>query len=114
MDLSTKIANIKLKNPLILSSGILDLTAPIMKRVVSNGAAAVTTKAIGLEERTGHKNPTLIANEHYLMNAMGLCNPGYKAYRDEIKEFKKTGIPLIANMFAETPERFVTLAKERS
>ena len=111
-DMSTKIANIRLKNPLILSSGILDLTAPIMRRIVDNGAGAITTKAIGLEERAGHKNPSLIATEHYLMNAMGLCNPGYKHYSDEIKDFKKVNAPLIANIFAESAEGFAKLAQE--
>ena len=111
MDLSTKISGIGLKNPLVLSSGILDLTALTMKRAVKNKAGAITTKAIGSEERKGHKNPTVIANEHYMMNAMGLCNPGYENYKYEIREFKKTNIPLIANIFADTPERFAALAK---
>lgn len=113
MELSTKISSIRLKNPLILSSGILDLTAPMMKRIAANGAAAITTKAIGLEERPGHKSPALIANDHYLMNAMGLCNPGYKNYADEIKDFKRSDVPvpLIANIFSETAEGFVTVGK---
>ncbi|MCD6348529.1 MAG: dihydroorotate dehydrogenase, partial [Candidatus Korarchaeota archaeon] len=42
--LETEIAGLKLKNPLILASGILGTTASLLKRVEEAGAGAVTTK----------------------------------------------------------------------
>ena len=108
--LKTELCGLALKNPLLLSSGVLDLTAPLMKRAYENGAAAVITKGVGLTERTGHPNPTIIGTDNYLMNAVGLSNPSIFKFKDEIKELKKNRIPTIVNIYAENAEKFAKTA----
>ena len=108
--LKTELCGLALKNPLLLSSGILDLTAPLMKKVYGNGAAAVITKGVGLNERQGHPNPTVIGTDSYLLNAVGLSNPSIFKFKNEIRELKKANIPVIVNIFAENAEKFAKTA----
>ncbi len=110
IDISTKISSIKLENPTILASGILDETADSMIRILENGAAAVVTKSIGLKPRDGYPNPTVIELEYGILNSMGLPNPGIEEYKDEVIEVKKNGGIIIGSIFGSTPEEFKTLA----
>jgi len=108
--LEVDIIGLKLKNPTILASGFLGVSGKMMKRVAESGAGAVTTKSIGIEARNGHTNPTVIEWGFGVMNAVGLSNPGYKNFGDEIKVAKESGVPVIASIFADNPENFVKVA----
>ena len=110
LDLGVSIAGMKLKNPTILASGVLGTTARIMARVArEGGAGAVTSKSAGLKPREGHKNPIVVdgLKHGWFLNAVGLSNPGIAEKVEELKEYKKLcKTPLIASVFAGTPEEF--------
>ncbi|MEM3399353.1 MAG: dihydroorotate dehydrogenase [Candidatus Micrarchaeia archaeon] len=108
--LETSLCGIRMKNPTMLASGILGLTGASIERVAQGGAGAAVTKCLGKEQRVGFRNPTVIAYEHYVMNAMGMCNPGIENYKEELGMAKKSGIPIIANVFGGTPEEFAYVA----
>ena len=114
MGLETKFCGLKLRNPLVLSPGILGINAQQMIRVARIGAGAITTKTLGPEEREGNNNPTVISWEHGLLNAVGLSNAGYKncdhKFR-ELKELKKIGAPLIVSIFGENKKQFAEIAE---
>jgi len=61
--LETKIAKITMRNPLVLASGIWGVDSATMVAAAHAGAGAVTSKSCNLEGRSGHRNPTVIANE---------------------------------------------------
>ena len=107
--LHTEIAGLRMKNPVILASGILDevgaTTAEIGKQ-----AGAVVTKSIGLEPREGYGNPAVVPLEHGILNAIGLTNPGIENYEEEIREAKKGGAPIIGSVFSSDYEGFGYLA----
>lgn len=106
-----KLCGMKLSNPTILASGILDLTGSSMKRVVEKGGAgAVVTKSISVAPREGHKNPSLVPLGEGLLNAIGLSNPGYKAFHAEIATAKQSGAPIIGSVFGQSPEEFSEVA----
>lgn len=110
-DLSVSLCGVSLKNPLVLASGIMGVSAASMKFVQDHGVGAVTCKSIGPVERTGHKNPTVYAWEHGLTNAVGLPNPGADAAIPILKEAKETlSVPLIISMFADTVDNFARVA----
>ena len=103
-----------LPNPLILASGILGTEAELMARVARSGAGAVTAKSCSLQPRAGHPNPTVLAWEHGLINAVGLANPGVEA---EVEELVRTrallrplGAALVASVFADTVGNFARVA----
>ena len=70
--LATSVSTIQLQNPTILASGILGSYGSSIRRVAEKGAAALVTKSLGVEARTGHNNPTVVELEGALINAMGL------------------------------------------
>ncbi|HDQ16105.1 MAG TPA: dihydroorotate dehydrogenase [Bacteroidetes bacterium] len=112
IDIATKIANLRLKNPTILASGIMDEDAGSMKRIAECGAGAIVTKSIGLKPRDGYANPTLVELECGLLNAMGLPNPGIESFKEEIKKLKQSKIKIIGSIFGSNASEFTELAKK--
>ncbi len=109
--LATELAGIRLENPLVLSSGILGLSASSLKRAADSGAGAVTSKSCGPSERPGHKCPSILPFSHGLLNAVGLANPGVSEMVKELVDFRKTcSRPLIASIFGATVGEFGDVA----
>jgi dihydroorotate dehydrogenase (NAD+) catalytic subunit len=109
-DLSVEVCGLRLKNPTMLASGVLDETAKSMLAIAKAGAGAIVTKSIGKEPRAGHPNPSIVELEHGLLNAMGLPNPGIDLFVKEIKEVKKSGVPIIGSVFGGTEDEIADLA----
>jgi len=112
VNLATKIASLKLENPTILASGIMDEDAGSMQRIFNSGAGAIVTKSIGLEPREGYPNPTVVELEHGILNAMGLPNPGIEAFADELHKLRKINVPVIGSIFGSNANEFVKLAEK--
>ena len=110
--LGVTLAGVALESPLVLASGILGVSASSMEMVARHGIGAVTTKSFSLEERVGHKGPTIVAFAHGLLNAVGLSNPGWEGATAEIRAFKeKIRTPLIASVFGKTVEEYAQVAE---
>jgi dihydroorotate dehydrogenase (NAD+) catalytic subunit len=62
----------KFENPILLASGIAGVTVKTLTRAIESGAGGVVSKSIGLEPREGYRNPTLVATDSGLLNAVGL------------------------------------------
>ncbi len=117
MQLGVTFCGVKFKNPLVLASGVLGVTGASLRHVVENGAGGVTTKSIWREGHAGHPNPVIIANDHFMLNAVGLPDAGIAKAHIEIGEYlKNKPAPLIANIveariddFAEVAEKVTAL-----
>lgn len=110
VDLSVEIASIKMRNPLILASGILGTTGALLKRIAYSGAGAVTTKSVSKKPRVGFQNPTVIKLEYGIVNAIGLSNPGIEEFKNEIRIAKGGGVPVIVSVFGEEINEFAEVA----
>ncbi len=97
--LSLTLTGLKLRNPLMLAAGIMGTTGGSLKRMAEAGAGAVVTKSIGLEPKSGHSNPSMVEVDCGYLNAMGLPNPSYKNFQDEIDTAKEGSVPVIASIF---------------
>jgi len=97
--LSLTLTGLKLKNPLMLAAGIMGTTGGSLKRIADNGAGAVITKSLGIEPTSGHNNPTMVEVDCGYLNAMGLPNPSYKNFQQEIDIARGAGVPVIASIF---------------
>lgn len=109
--LEVKIANLKLKNPTILASGIMGESSGSLIRVAKSGAGALVTKSIGSDARIGYPNPTVVELECGILNSMGLPNPGIEEFGKEIEDIKGIDIPIIGSIFGRDKEEFSMLAK---
>ncbi|MCJ7571973.1 MAG: dihydroorotate dehydrogenase [Candidatus Thermoplasmatota archaeon] len=109
IEIPTKIANLRLKNPTILASGIMDEDAGSMIRIFKSGAGAIVTKSIGLKPREGYPNPSVIELECGLLNAMGLPNPGIEEFKSEVIKLKKSKVTVIGSIFGSNSKEFTVL-----
>jgi dihydroorotate dehydrogenase (NAD+) catalytic subunit len=105
-----------LASPLVLASGIWGTTASLLTRAAHAGCGAVTAKSCGPTPRPGHVNPTCLDWGHGLINAIGLANPGVQ---NEVAllaaarlDLHAQGAPLIASIFAGTPQEFADVAAQ--
>lgn len=107
MNTAVKFLNLRFRNPIVLASGILGVTAASLKRCVDLGAGGVTVKSLSLKPRTGHHNPTMGGYDHFFVNAVGLSNPGVHEGVKELIKFKKIcKAPLIGSIFAGSVAEF--------
>jgi len=107
--LALEITGLKLENPIILAAGVLGTTGSSLKRMADSGAGAVVTKSIGSEPKEGHQNPTMVKLDCGFLNAMGLPNPSYKDFQDELATAKQGGIPVVASVFGAHPDEFAKI-----
>nr|MDO8114276.1 dihydroorotate dehydrogenase [Candidatus Sigynarchaeota archaeon] len=111
-DLSIEICGLRLRNPIILASGILGVTGAILTRLARDfGIGGLTSKSIGPEPRSGYLNPSVIQiDDGTCLNAVGLANPGIDEFVQEVPEIKHAGVPLIASIFGETEDQYAMMA----
>ena len=111
-DLTVNIAGLKLRNPTMVSSGVLGLSGLSLSRVWDAGVGAVVSKSLGLQSRKGYSNPTIVDVGCGILNAMGLPNPGVKDYLNEIKIAKSNGVKfIIGSIYGSSPKEFSEAAK---
>jgi dihydroorotate dehydrogenase (NAD+) catalytic subunit len=106
ISLAMDLAGLKLRSPILNASGVLGISAPLLKRVFNSGAGAVVTKSLGPQVRMGHINPTVVAFEGGFLNAMGLPNPSVEGFLKELRELKDGKVPVVASFFASTLKDF--------
>lgn len=114
-DTSVNLCGVRLRNPLVLASGIWGSCAATLVRLGRAGAGAVTSKSCSLLPRQGHPNPTVLDWGSGLINAVGLTNPGAAEERAILREAKAglapLGVPLIASVFGHSRADFVGAVK---
>ena len=110
--LSTNLGKIKLRNPLVLASGILGTEETILKRISRQNIGAVTTKSIGPKERLGNRNPSVVEWEHGFLNAVGLPSPGIEEADKELTALGNIKKPFIASCYGHSIEEFAEIAKK--
>jgi len=111
-NLSVNLGTLKLKNPVVVASGVLGVSIGLMRRAEEAGAAAITSKTATLEPRPGHPNPVVYELEYGLLNSMGLPNPGAEEMGRILREAKGIiGVPIIASFGASTPDEALKIAE---
>jgi len=107
MRMEVELCGIRLRNPTILASGILGVSRSLLSEIIKNGAGAVTIKSISFEERHGHPNPTVLAFEAGMMNAVGYSNPGVEKAKEEFSGLQAMEAPVIASVIGKETGDFV-------
>jgi dihydroorotate dehydrogenase (NAD+) catalytic subunit len=98
-------------NPTVLASGFLGVNIEMLKRVVEEGAGAVTFKSIGPRVKSGHRNPTVLAYEWGVINAVGLPSPGYRDMGGELARIKEVKAPVFVSIYGASVEEFKEVAE---
>lgn len=112
MNLSVKLFDRKLSNPLFLPSGIIN-EIPAHKKAVEAGVGTVVLKSITFNKREGNPLPRVIKFESGYINSVGLRNPGYKEGKRQIAKFiKKINTPIIISIFSTRVADFQKMTAE--
>ncbi|MEW6103140.1 MAG: dihydroorotate dehydrogenase [bacterium] len=110
MELSVKIGNITLKNPVIPASGTFGIEYEDIVPIDKLGA--IITKGITLKPKEGNKPPRIFETRFGLLNSIGLENPGIDVFlKETLPRLKRYNIPIIANIAGESIEEYEELAK---
>jgi len=102
----------KVKNPLVLASGVLGVTKASLEAVCDNGCGIVTTKSLTPEARKGHDGPNIVETECGLLNAMGYPNPGIDEGLKEFSPWKRKDEALIVSIVGKDKAEFGMLAEK--
>lgn len=113
MDTSIEYLGTTFPNPLVLCSGYLGMTASTWDNLAKKGAGGITTKSIWLSEHRGHPNPVVIANDDFVVNAVGLPDAGIEKAKVEFQEYLERGndAPLIVNIVGGKADDFISITE---
>lgn len=110
--LKTNICGVEFRNPLMLAAGIMGSNASSMNWILKSGAGGVVSKSFSLNPHPGYVNPTTVAVEGGIINAIGLSNPGVANFKEELEKIERENSVVIASIYGATPDEFSSLVGE--
>lgn len=112
VDLSVKIGNISMANPIVTASGTCGYASEYSEYTDMSNLGAFVTKSISMEPRDGNPYPRTVETRAGMLNAIGLANVGLKVFVEEkIPLLKKLGLPAIVNIAGKTEEEYMAVAE---
>lgn len=111
IDISTKVAGVKLKTCVFNTAGPADVTLKELEIIGKSKSSAITMKSCTLDPREGNPEPRYADLEFGSINSMGLPNLGYKAYVKFSKVLQKYKKPVIASISGMTLEDNIIIFK---
>jgi dihydroorotate dehydrogenase (NAD+) catalytic subunit len=111
-DLSVKIGNIRLKNPVMVASGTFGFGEEYEDFFDLNQLGAIIPKGISLKPMMGNRPPRIFETEGGIINSIGLQNPGFQDFiKNKLPFYKNIKTHLIINFFGNTQREYIELAK---
>jgi dihydroorotate dehydrogenase (NAD+) catalytic subunit len=112
MNLSVKIGNLTMQNPVTVASGTFGYGSEYARLIDVNRLGAVTVKGIRLNPVPGNPTPRTAEVASGMLNAIGLQGPGVdgfiKKYWPFLKDLK---VPTIINIWGTTVEEYAEVAR---
>jgi dihydroorotate dehydrogenase (NAD+) catalytic subunit len=113
VDLSVKIGNLTLQNPVMPASGAFSWEYSDV--IDLNRLGGLVAKTICREPRLGNPTPRMAETEAGIIQSIGLPGKGISYFIDHIvPEYAKFTPPLIVSVSSESMEDFAAMAKELS
>ncbi len=110
VDLSVKIGDLTLANPVSTASGTFGKGLEFRPFYDVSRLGSVVVKTITTEPREGNVPPRLAELPAGLLNSIGLANPGVDEYiRTYLPKLRTLGAPLVINIAGHSVEDFGTL-----
>jgi len=104
-----------LPNPVLAASGTFGYGPEYAPFIDVSKLGGIIVKTLTLEPRDGNPAPRIAETSAGMLNAIGLENVGIETFLDErLPEAKQYAVPLIANIYGESVDEFVTLAERLS
>jgi len=110
--LEVQLGPLKLKNPVITASGTFGYGTEFLPFVDLARLGGVCVKGLSLSPRKGNAPPRTFETPAGMINAIGLANVGVEEFvRSKLPALRPYGTAIIANIFGETVEEYVEVAR---
>ena len=107
VDLSVSVGSLRLKNPVIASSGTFGFGSEYESVFDVSALGGISSKGLTIEPRQGNSGVRLWETPSGLMNSIGLQNPGIPRFiKEELPRMKKLGTAVIANLSGSSVESY--------
>jgi len=112
LDLSTNLGNIKLKNPVLVSSGTFGYAQEYKDLVDLEKLGAIVTKSITPKAKEGNPPPRIVETACGIINSIGLENVGLDRFIEEKLPFLKgLSVPIIVSIAGENIDDYLTMTE---
>ena len=112
VDLSVDLGPLRLKNPIVAASGTFGYGTDFLPYLDLRDLGGFVTKGLSLLPRRGNAPPRTCETPSGMLNAIGLANVGVEAFLSEkLPALRDCGTAIIANVFGETQEEYVAVAR---
>ncbi|MCL2420395.1 MAG: dihydroorotate dehydrogenase [Defluviitaleaceae bacterium] len=112
-DLTVDIAGVKFKNPVLTASGTFGSGREYSHFIDLNRLGGIIVKGVSHEPWDGNKPPRIAETPSGMLNAIGLQNPGAKAFIEKDMPFLRTyDTKVVVNLCGHTLEEYVAVAKD--
>ena len=112
VDLSVTLGPLKLKNPVLTASGTFGYGTEFLPYLKLSDLGGLVTKGLSLKPRPGNAPARTCETASGMLNAIGLANIGVEAFlSDKLPELRRHDTAIIANVFGETIEEYVGVAR---
>jgi len=112
ISMSVNIGGIKLKNPVLTSSGTFGFGREYSRFYDLSLLGGIVVKGLTLEPREGNKPPRIAETPAGMLNSVGLQNPGVEYFiEEELPFLRRYDIAIIANIAGNTVEEYCRMAR---
>jgi dihydroorotate dehydrogenase (NAD+) catalytic subunit len=112
VDMRVTLGPLTLKNPVIAASGTFGYGTELQPYFDLESIGGFVSKGLSLKPRRGNAPPRTCETAAGMLNAIGLANVGVEAFlRDKLPVLKGKDTVVIANVFGETKDEYVAVAK---
>jgi dihydroorotate dehydrogenase (NAD+) catalytic subunit len=112
VDLSVTVGPLRLKNPVVAASGTFGYGTEFQPYLKLSDLGGFVTKGLSLLPRPGNAPPRTCETPAGMLNAIGLANVGVEAFlADKLPALRGCGTAVIANVFGETLDEYVAVAR---
>jgi dihydroorotate dehydrogenase (NAD+) catalytic subunit len=112
VDLSTEVAGIRLKNPVIAASGTFGYGEEFSQLIDLNQLGGFVVKGLSIEPMKGAAAPRLHETASGMLNAIGLQNVGAKRFVEEkLPRLREFDTLVFANVFGYSTEDYVRVVE---
>ncbi len=111
--LEVRVGSVSLRSPLIAASGTCGFGQELEEFGTLPALGAFVTKTVTRQPREGNPPPRTWETHAGMMNSIGLANPGYEVFRQELlPRIVAMDCPCIVNIGGKTIEEYVGLARD--
>lgn len=111
-DLATDLCGLRLKNPILASSGTFGYGLEFATLVDLNALGGFVVKGLSREPIEGNPPPRLVETAAGMLNSVGLQNVGVRAFiAEKLPQLAKLDTAVFANVFGYQPEDYVEVLR---